>query len=244
MKRSMHTSLYDQFVVVVLLVIVGCVHLILAGCVPNSSLELEKPFEVTELENAMAIVIDTSGSFQNRLETDAWSMFVNLSQRFFEDSAGSESRLIISQLSADSAAVLFDGQPSELRKRFSSPEEFATFLKEKSDPSSSRVYDATRQTLDYMNNLDGVTERTRMLTVILSDLRDSEGDQAIRGTTGHAMLASLERYRERGGALALYYVAIEETTRWREVMTRAGFEPGYFVIENEINANPKLPDFQ
>ncbi|MEZ6081067.1 MAG: hypothetical protein R3C56_37005 [Pirellulaceae bacterium] len=171
-------------------------------------------------------------------------MFVNLSQRFFEDSAGSESRLIISQLSADSAVVLFDGQPFELRKRFSSSEEFATFLKEKSDPSSSRVYDATRQTLDYMNNLDGVTERTRMLTVILSDLRDSEGDQAIRGTTGHAMLASLERYRERGGALALYYVAIEEITRWREVMTRAGFEPGYFVIENEINANPKLPDFQ
>jgi hypothetical protein len=244
MQSYKNSETQGAFFACVLLVIVGCLHLIMSGCVRNDTLELAKPFEVPELENAMAIVIDTSGSFQDRVETDAWEMFINLSRRFFEDSAGSESRLIISQLSADADAVLFDGQPSDLRKRFTSPEAFASFLKENSDPSSSRVYEATRKTIDYMNSLDGVTERTRLLTVILSDLRDSEGDASIRGNTGHAMLASLEQYQKRGGALALYFVAVDEISRWREVMSRTGFESGYFIIENEITSNPTLPEFQ
>ncbi len=227
-----------------IVVFMGIKLIILTGCVPNNAAEREAPFEVTELESVMAIVIDVSGSFRDKWDADAYRMFVNLSQRFFEESAGGEARLIISQLSANKQAVLFEGHPSDLRKRFRSPEEFSQFLLDNSDPSSSRVYDATRQTIDYMNGLEGVTESTRILTVILSDLRDSESDGTIRGSTGQAMLDSLSAYQQRGGALALYYVANEEIARWREVISRAGFEPGFYTIETEISAKPRLPDFQ
>lgn len=216
---------------------------LMTGCVPSNSIEKSAPFEAKELDSAMAIIVDVSGSFQDRWDENAFRMFADISQRFFKGATGSEAKLIISQLSANDTAVLFEGRPSEFRRKFQTPQEFSEFLRSNSDPSRSQVYEATRQTIDYMNQLDGVTSQTQMLTIILSDMKDSTKDWSGPDSSGQAMFRSLKHYRELGGALALYYVANDEVASWKELLGEAGFEPGYYTIENEISASPSLPTF-
>ncbi|MDA8746499.1 hypothetical protein N9N28_17890, partial [Rubripirellula amarantea] len=137
-----------------------------------------------------------------------------------------------------------DGKPSDLRRRFKSPEELSQFLKDHSDPSHSHVFDSTTHTLDYIGSLSGVTERTRLLTVILSDMLDSQRDQSARIQSGRRMMESLSKYQQAGGGLALYFVDTDETSRWQKILSESGFEPGHYVIENELTQSPQLPRFE
>ena len=92
--------------------------------------------------------------------------------------------------------------------------------------------------------MPGITERTRLLTVVLSDMIDSETDAAARQEAGRAMVESLKAYHAQGGALALYYVADEYAARWRTILGLAGFEPGEYVIASDLVARPQLPSFE
>jgi len=214
-----------------------------AGCVKSRADRQPMPFAPTELDACLAIVIDMSGSFAESWDDRAYDLFLDLSDRFFTEAMGSETKLIISQLSGNDEAVLFEGRPSDLQKRFRSPEELSEFLKSKADPSHSHVYDATTQTIQHIQSLAGVSSRTRKLTVILSDMQDSEPDAEIRRQRGSLMVDALQEYRESGGGLALYYVATEDTARWKKILDMAGFEPGQYIIENELTPSPQLPQF-
>lgn len=214
------------------------------GCIKSEAIGQASPFETQELDACLAIVVDMSGSFSNSWDDRAYDLFLNLSDRFFTEGMGSDSRLIISQLSGDEKAVLFDGKPSDLRRRFQSPEQLGQFLKEHSDPSMSRVFDSTTSTLNYVRSLPGVTKRTRLLTVIMSDMLDTESNADKRILSGRRMVDALKSYREAGGGLALYFVATDEISRWQTIMSESGFEPGHYVIENELTQSPQLPRFE
>ena len=112
------------------------------------------------------------------------TLFLDLSDRFFTEGMGTNTRLVISQLSGSGDAVLFDGKPSDLRTRFKSPDELNQFLQERSDPSSSKVFESTTKTLEYVGSMSGVTERTRLLTVIMSDMLDSEQNLDLAAALG------------------------------------------------------------
>lgn len=211
------------------------------GCVESQPVDRSKPFEVKELDACLAIVVDMSGSFAESWDGRAHKVFLDLMDRFFVDSAGGRSRVVIAQLSGEREAVLFEGAPADLRRRFQRPEDLSAFLKERSNPTSSEVFRSTRRTLDYVSNVQGVTERTRLLTVILSDMADTTSDLETRKREGSAMLDSLTRYREQGGGLALYFVGREEIDRWRRILKKAGFEPGQYVIESHLVEHPQLP---
>ena len=58
------------------------------------------------------------------------------------------------------------------------------------------------------------------------------------------MVDALTTYRAAGGGLAFYFVATDETARWQRILTEAGFEPGHYVIENELTQSPQLPRFE
>lgn len=216
--------------------------LINPGCVPSPDLGKTTPFESQELEACLSIIIDTSGSFQDLWDDRAYDLFMNLSDRYFNDSMGSENRLIISQLSGNTQALLFEGSPTDLRRRFRSPQELSQFLKDNSDPSSSQVYEATRRTLDYASSMPGVTSETRLLTVILSDMIDSHSSQ-IWDSSPSPLQDSLKRYQSLGGGLALYFVAESERARWNNLLQEAGFTSGHYVIESDLSASPQLPRF-
>lgn len=219
-----------------------CCSLCFCGCVESQSAGQTAPFEEQELDACLAIVVDMSGSFSERWEDRAYDMFLELSESYFAGSMGTNTKLVIGQLSGNEQVLLFEGRPSDLRCEFKSPEELHAFLREHCDPSGSRVYDATQRTIDYVGSISGVTENTRLMTVILSDMRDT-GGFTINGEPPADLLESLTRYREQGGGLALYYVAEDEAGRWQGILEEAGFEPGHYIIENDLVANPQLPKF-
>ncbi|WP_050769461.1 hypothetical protein [Blastopirellula marina] len=216
----------------------------IGGCIESQATQVnQKPFETQELDACLAVVVDMSGSFHDQWDDRAYTLFLQLIDRFFTEGMGSESRVVLGQLSDNQNAILFEGTPAEMRRRFRSPEELNEFLKANSDPKSSPVFEATGKTVEFMSSMPGVTERTRLLTVVLSDMADSEQDPETRSQKGFQMLDSLKRYRAQGGGLALYFVSQEETARWRRILSDAGFEPGQYVIEHEMVANAQLPRF-
>lgn len=215
----------------------------LPGCVPKRPRELTSTFESEELDGCMTFLIDMSGSFANSWDDRAYKLFIELSEQYFTEAMGTNNRLIIAQLSGNDRVVVFDGRPSDLQRQFKSPEALNEHLKQNSNAYYSHVFHAIKQTVDYVGALRGVSENTRLLTVVLSDLQDSETDLARRSAMGHAMVDSLKIYRQAGGALALYYVDGSQTARWREVLSMAGFEEGSYVIENELSSTPLLPRF-
>ncbi|WP_417850282.1 hypothetical protein [Thalassoglobus sp.] len=215
----------------------------LVGCVESQQVENTGHFENRELDACLAIVVDLSGSFQSYWDDRAYTLFLQLSELYFTESMGSDAKLVICQLSGNDQVVLFEGQPDDLRNRFSGPEEFNEFLKAKSDPSSSKVFDATRRSVDYVRSITGVTENTKLLTVILSDMWDSEYDPVLRNTSREKLMQSLISYRQQGGGMALYFVAEEQMPEWQSIFNEAGFEPGHYIIENELVATPQLPQF-
>ena len=214
-----------------------------AGCVKSRADRQSAPFVQEELDACLAIAIDTSGSFSDYWDDRAYQLFIDLSESFFSETMGNDTRLIISQLSGSDEVILFEGRPNELQKQFPSPESLSEFLQSKSDPSQSRVFDGTTATINHLQSLSGITSRTQMLTVILSDMQDSEPDVGKRRQRGAVMVDALKRYRESGGGLALYYVATEDTERWGKILEMAGFESGHYIIANELSLSPQLPTF-
>lgn len=225
----------------ILLSVICCV--VVTGCVESQQVENTGHFEDRELDACLAVVVDMSGSFAESWDDRAYKLFLNLSEQYFTESMGSDAKLVICQLSGNDQVVLFEGQPDDLRNKFTSPEEFNEFLKEKSDPSSSKVFDATRRSVDYVGSISGVTDNTKLLTVILSDMWDSEYNQSIRMESKEKLMESLTSYRQQGGGLALYFVAEEQIAVWQNILNEAGFEPSHYIIENELVASPQLPRF-
>lgn len=215
----------------------------MSGCIESQSISQPKAFDRTELDACLAIVVDMSSSFADSWEERAYNLFVELMDQFFTEGMSIESKVVLGQLSGNKSVVLFEGRPAEVRERFQSAEDLNAFLREHSDPSRSPVFEATQRAVDYVSSIRGVTENTRVLTVILSDMGDTEQDADKRRKTGHKMLKSLRRYREAGGALALYFVAPSEMSRWKTILGMAGFDPGSYVIESTLVAHPQLPRF-
>lgn len=217
---------------------------VFSGCVKSQPSNREPVFEVEVLDACLAIVVDMSGSYREYWNTRAYRVFVELMNRFFTDEMGGDTRVVIGQLSGEEQVVLFEGRPRDLQARFSSAEELGAFLKKESKPQSSRVYHATAEIADYMSSHPGVGEETRLLTVILSDGVDTNRGAFIREQELADMNEALERYQERGGALALYFVAQAQTSFWKRTLQDAGFEPGTYVVEGELVESPQLPSFQ
>ncbi len=230
MKSHLHTSMC--------LVLSVC--LICSGCVEVPDDHVSTPFETTGVDACLSIVIDMSASFRESWDDRAYRLFLDISERFYTDAAmGGETKLVIGQLSGNEQVLLFEGRADDLRKQFNSPEAFNQFLKDRSDPVGSHVFEATRNAIEHIGAVSGVTEETRLLTVILSDMQDTHADPEAQSQ----MMDALRNYQSRGGALALYFVSETEAPKWKSMLNEAGFEPGHFVVENELSASPQLPQF-
>lgn len=224
---------------------VVCLLVCCLGCIkaPADS-KHHKPFEVTQLDACLNIVVDMSGSFAYSWDDQAYKLFLELMDQFFTEQAGEGSRVVICQLSGNENVVLFEGRPDELRAKFRSPEALNQFLQQHSDPTQSLVYRATSQALDYAQSIPGVTDKTRLLTVILSDMHDTESDPEKQIRQREQLSQSLKEYQQLGGGLALYFVSQDQIPYWKKRLTETGFEPGMYVIESHLVAKPQLPRFE
>lgn len=219
--------------------------MLLSGCIKSDSLQEDvAPFETKGLDRALVIVIDMSGSFVQHWETKAYPMFIDLADQFFTEGIGMDTRLVICQLSNSEQVVLFEGSPQAFRKEFQSSAKFSTFLKSNSDASGSRVYHATNRALNYVNHMSGVDDETKLLTVFLSDMIDSNTDFTTREKAKAEVISSMQEYNKRGGAIALYYVDHNQVPTWQSITHDADFPAGYSLIESDLSASPQLPKFE
>lgn len=211
------------------------------GCVKSVDQSQSAPFEKKEYDAILSIVIDQSSSFDAEWTARAYTFFLKLMDQYFRETSGSNVKVILSQMSGSDKVVVFDGTPNELRAKFKSPDDLHVYLRDFADPSGTRVYYSVKKTVDYMKSRQGITDETKMLAVVLSDLRDTERDLEVRNRIGNSMIESLSAYREKNGAVALYYADPERNALWEMIFSKAGFEPGFYVIENTLTENPQLP---
>lgn len=215
------------------------------GCIEKQDAKQFTPFETEELDACLAITIDLSGSFSREWQADgkAYRLFTNLIGQFFNDGMGTNSRLIIGQISDSGDMLLFDGTATEFMRKFRSPETFNQFLVSNSDPVGSKVYESFSQVLRYVNAIPEAGPSTRIMLVSLSDLLDNDASFNDWDDVNDALKAPLSEFASRGGGIAMYFVARNEKPKWRSFLQSAGFKPGTFAIETGLVESPQLPSF-
>ena len=157
----------------------------------------EEGLEESELESILGITVDMSGSYNERFETTAYPMLTQICDSYFKETMGSEgSKLVISQLSGKTdQIILFEGRPADLRKRFKSAQELAAHLREKADPSASRVSETMCRSLDYIGSVSGRTKKTKVMAIVFSDMCETENDPAKLGALEDALMVSLKKHQ-------------------------------------------------
>lgn len=215
------------------------------GCFKPQNAKHFTPFETEELDACLAITIDLSGSFSRDWQADgkAYRLFSNLINQFFSDGTGTDSRLIIGQISDSGDMLLFDGSATEFMRKFDSPETFNQFLASNSDPAGSKVYESFSQVLRYVNSIPEVGASTRMMLVSLSDLLDNDANFSDWDDVSNALETPLSEFASRGGGIAMYFVDRNEKPKWRTLLQSSGFKPGTFAIETGLVESPQLPSF-
>ncbi|WP_461507062.1 hypothetical protein [Rhodopirellula baltica] len=216
----------------------------MSGCVAKVEREAKPVFDTKPLDACLVMNMDLSGSFAADFGERAYPLMLQITNEFFRAQSGADTKVVLAQMSGhvgQDQVVLFEGTPKELRQRFNSPDDLSTFLLANSDPNRSPIFEAMGEAIGYVNRMPTVTKETRLLTVTISDLVESETDSDKRRAAGRVMVGELEKYQQLGGALALFYVSVGETERWQKILDRSGFQAGQYVIANTLNDNPPMP---
>ena len=223
--------------------LIATLSLAMTGCVAKVERQAKPMFETKSLDACLLINVDLSQSFSHDFGQRAFPLLMTVVTEFFEAQSGNDCKVVLAQTSATSAdqTVLFEGTPRQLRQRFDSPEALSEFLMSKSDPNRSPIYEAMGNVIAYANRMPDAGEDTKVLTVTISDLIDSETDVEKRKAHGRVLVDELKTYQAAGHGLALYYVALSETDKWTQIMDRCGFERGQYVIANTLTDQPPMP---
>jgi hypothetical protein len=211
------------------------------GCEPRREQHVS-PLAQDEIENVVVILLDMSGSYAARSGADgeAYGFALQVVDRYFRNSIGSNDRLVLAQISGTEKSLLWEGTPIQLRQKFSTADEFHRFLQAKSSPHGSRVHSGAADALDYVLAFPGVAnDTTRSAVFVLSDMLDNFPDSE---QSKQRLLRSLAAYSQSGGAVGLYWVDSSLLAEWRANLRNAGIKN--FVVESEIVADPALPTFE
>ena len=187
----------------------------------------------------IVIVFDMSGSFDDLIYKKGYPFAMAVVDRYFRNRIGSNDRLIISQISAPGMkSLLWDGKPSSLKRDFASADKFKEFLRKKSNPAGSRLYDGISESMEYLISYPGVAEgKTSTAVFVLSDLDDNCSDPA-KGKM--RLLKNLAEYSKVKGSIGFYWVEDRFVPPWRQHMKESGIK--HYVVEADIAADVPLPN--
>ncbi len=190
-----------------------------------------------EYERVVVVGIDLSGSFLHLMadQGKAWEFLLRVIDRYLRGN-GNE-KLILVQLSGNRGALLWDGQPTQLRKDFPDQESFRKHLLSKADPNASRLHDGITDSLEYLTTVSGVTAKTKCALLVLSDMDDNFSAPG----SEQRLVQALAGFGKRGGAVGMYFVDQPFVNRWRANLKTAGIK--HSVVESSIVASPTLPSF-
>lgn len=208
--------------------------LVLCGCEQKSK---EITFEPQKTDYLVSITLDLSLSYRDEMIKDgkAYKMLGRLMQKLFIERMGYSDKVILSQVSGNKRALLWEGSPLEFSRRFQSAEEFNQFLADRSSELGSNVYDGMSDTLEYVMRYPGVRDGTTKTAVfVLSDMEENMGGSEDR------LQDNLRDYASCNGLVVLYWVDQDESAKWRNILTNSGVQ---HVVQDEFVENPEFPRF-
>ncbi len=213
----------------------------LAFCLWMTSPANAQVFSSNESTYVVNLTVDMSGSFSNQMaeKGEAFAFVKGLIERYFRARVGTADRLIISQISGNDEALVWEGLPLQLRKQHT-PETFGRFLRTNSDPSGgSRVYDSIADSIEYLMEDPAVASgQAKSAVLICSDMWDTTGSVE----SEQRLLTALAKYGRAGGVVGIYYCDQRLVGTWRRRLRDAGIRQ--YCVESEIVGRPTFPKFE
>lgn len=201
-----------------------------------------------EAEYVALITLDLSPSFRDKIIGDgaAWKFATRVADTYFRDRIGSADKLVIASLSGTSRSIIWEGQPLELRKKFTA-DSFREYLVSKADTETgndhAKVYDGLRHALNYVMEDPRVSEgNSRIAVFVLSSMIDADPVGREAETRLGYLNHELAKVGWRGGAVGLYFVDQELVREWQFRMTQLGIKRSR--VEGWNRDNPPLPTFE
>ena len=178
--------------------------LCLAGCA-----KVQEGKDVN-IDRNVTVVIDLSSSFAEEMFIDRF--VTNEAEGTYIDTVGKtfkfllsvlskldfEDRITLCQISADENAVLWEGNLVQIRRDFPDPIAFYKFLKTKSNPDGTLLYDALNRSIKQSLSHDG-----KRSIFVLSDMLDTDPNGAAKIPELRSLL---EEYAKSGGMIGFFYV--------------------------------------
>jgi hypothetical protein len=199
-------------------------------------------FEDDDCEYVLAVVVDLSESFEKMMATDgkAYEFLMAVVDRYFSQRDASSDRLIIAQISGRKKALIWEGTPIDLRREFSTVDQFREFLMKHSEPSSSPVFSTITSTVEYLLSKPRVASgKAKSALFVLSDLDNNSGDAK---EAGPKALEALSEYGRHNGVVRFYYADVEKRKLWLKwFKEKSGIRNAD--VEGVITSRPALPNF-
>lgn len=191
-----------------------------------------------EREHVVCVVIDLSESFQDQMvvKGKAHEFLMQVLNRYYREKIGSDSQIIIAQISGSDRCLLWKGTPATLRQEFTSATAFRLFLRKNASPGS-RVYHSIAESAEYLATDRAVTKgHARASLFVLSDLIDNSPESSAEKERA---IKAIEHLGQVGGNAGFYYCDQSCIPSWREAMQATGTD---CVIEADF-VRPTLPEF-
>ena len=224
-----------------------CVFLpLVSGCTPvvqqTASDSSPSPIGREPYDYALLVAVDKSGSFVSLMRPGGKGLeFLNDTiTHYFHGRLGNNDCLIVTQLSGNRQALLWQGSPRQMRNEFSNSAEFSEFIEKKSDAAGSRIWDGISDTLELaMSDPNLWNGRTKLVLACLTDMENNLVDSY---TAEKRLMDNLKAFAKKGGVVGLYFVGTAETTLWRKKLSECGFRD--FVVEPSIASTPRRLSFE
>lgn len=174
-------------------------------------------FVQTSSDAIILLVLDVSGSFENKLLTGdcrAFKFATHLLQQLQEQGAGINSRLQISLISGSSTPIFFDGTFRDFGERFPDGDSFRKALLKNRDTNGSRVHDTISDSIEFAMVNNQIKSETRLGLFVLSDFEDNFGDT----NSLPRLKRCLSRWEQHGGIVGFYWVDQRFYQRWRGIL--------------------------
>ncbi len=218
----------------------------LVGCTPVADKggpdATPSPLAREPYDYALLVAVDKSGSFDALMKPGGKGLaFLNDTvDHYFRGRLGNNDCLIVTQLSGNRQAILWQGSPKQLRTEFASSTDWAEFLDKKAAGGGSRVWDGLSDTLELaMTDPYIWNGKTKVVLIGITDMENNLVDSY---TAEKRLTDNLKAFAAKGGTAGLYFVGVNETTLWRRKLGECRFRD--FVVEPSVAANPRRPSFE
>lgn len=198
--------------------------------------------QVEGVDQVLAVVIDTSGSFDDDWEQKVYRFLLDMIDSYFRQSIGSRSVLQIAVLSESGDPVFWIASPRDFARAFPDEQAFRDRLAAEKQTAFSPIFGSVTATIKSVQATAGLRSDGKATVVVLSDLRQAwhkgDADAEAKG-----MVAAIKEFTEDGGNIAFYYAHPKIAISLRAGLEKRGVDNARYWIESDNVFAPTAPNF-